>query len=76
MMRTDAGFHADQARRHVGKPRFHLAALPPLPKRYRTALIETYDVEKVLADIDVGDGDCGVEFLGHSVPRFWRLLPT
>ena len=26
MMCTDAGFHPDQARRHVGEPRFHLAA--------------------------------------------------
>jgi hypothetical protein len=26
MMRADAGFHPDQAGRHVRKPRFHLAA--------------------------------------------------
>ena len=26
MMRADAGFHTDQARRQVGEPRFHLAA--------------------------------------------------
>ena len=26
MMRADAGLHANQARRQVGKPRFHLAA--------------------------------------------------
>src|SRR3984893_4475719 len=26
MIRADAGFHANQARWHVGKPRFHLAA--------------------------------------------------
>ena len=38
-----------------------------MPKRDRTALIETYDVERVLANIDADDGDCGVELLGHGV---------
>ncbi len=27
-MRADTGLHADQARWHIGKPRFHLAARP------------------------------------------------
>jgi hypothetical protein len=35
MMCTDAGFHSDQARRHVGEPRFHLAARPLLSQRNR-----------------------------------------
>jgi len=52
MMRTDTSLHADQARRHVGKPRFHLATRPLLTQRNCTALIETHDVEQVLADID------------------------
>jgi hypothetical protein len=39
MMRTDAGFHANQARLHVGKPRFDLAARPLLPQHDCTALI-------------------------------------
>jgi hypothetical protein len=39
MMRADARFHADQARRRVGKPRFHLAARPFLPQHDGTALI-------------------------------------
>src|SRR6266851_232684 len=30
-------------------------------------LIEADDVERVLADIDAGDGDCSIEFLRHSV---------
>lgn len=28
MMRADAGFHTDQARCQIGKPRFHLARRP------------------------------------------------
>jgi hypothetical protein len=31
MMRTDAGVHADQARRQVGKSRLDLATRPFLP---------------------------------------------
>jgi hypothetical protein len=38
-----------------------------LPQRDCTALIETYDVERVLADIDADHGDHGIEFLRHSV---------
>ena len=67
MMRTDAGLHADQARRHVGEPCFHLATRPFLPQRDCAALIETYDVERVLADIDAEHGDRSVEFLRHGV---------
>ena len=39
MMRTDAGLHADQARRHIGKPRFDLATRPLLTQRDRSAAI-------------------------------------
>ena len=45
MMCTDAGFHPDQARRHVGEPRFHLAARPLLPQHDCAALIVADDVE-------------------------------
>jgi hypothetical protein len=38
-----------------GKPRFRLAA-----QHDGTAVIMTHDVERVLADIDAGHGDCGV----------------
>jgi hypothetical protein len=52
---------------HVGEPRFHLATRPFLPQRDCTTLIEAYNVERVLANVDAGDGDCSVEFLRHSV---------
>ena len=39
-MRPDAGLHADQARRHVGKPCLHLAARPLLAQHNGTAIIE------------------------------------
>jgi hypothetical protein len=67
MMRTDAGLHADQARRHVGEPCFHLATRAFLPQRDCAALIETYDLKGVLADIDADHGDRSVEFRRHSV---------
>ena len=38
-----------------------------LPQRDCAALIETYDVERVLADIDADHGDRSVEFLRHGV---------
>ena len=67
MMRADAGLHADQARRHVGKAGLHLAARPLLTQHNGTALIVAHDVERVLADIDADHGDCSVECLGHGV---------
>src|SRR5262245_1531444 len=82
MMRADAGLHADQARRHISEPCFHLSARPFLSQHDRTALIMAHDVERVLADIDADHGDCAVEFLRHGVlldfstPRasfaYWR----
>jgi hypothetical protein len=67
MMRADAGLHADQARRHVGKAGLHLATRPFLTKYDGATLIATYDVERVLADIDTNHGDCSVECLGHRM---------
>jgi hypothetical protein len=40
MMRANAGFHADQARRHVCKSCFHLATRPLLTQHDRAALIK------------------------------------
>jgi hypothetical protein len=65
MMRANARFHADQARRHVGKPCFHLATRPLLPQHNCTALIETNHVERVLANIDADEGNLGC--LRHGV---------
>ena len=65
MMGTDAGLHADQARRHVGNARFHLARRPLLPQRDSTAMIEANNVEQVLAAIDASYGNCGTSCLRH-----------
>jgi hypothetical protein len=57
VMRANAGFHANQARRHVGKPHFDLAARPLLPQHDRAASIEADDVERILANIDTHRGN-------------------
>ena len=44
MMCTDAGLHADEARRHIGEPRLHLAPRPPLPQHDRAAGIKANNV--------------------------------
>src|SRR3954469_3495372 len=67
MMRTDAGFHADQARRRVGKAGLDLATRPFLTQHNRATLIVAHDVERVLADIDTNHGNCSVLCLGHGV---------
>jgi hypothetical protein len=67
VVRSDASLHADQARRHVGKPRFYLATRPFLTQHDGTTLIVTYDVERVLADIDANHDDYGIELLRHGV---------
>src|ERR1019366_4120504 len=67
MMRTDAGLHADQARRHVGKACGYLATRPLLMQHDRAALIVAHDVERVLTDINADYGDCGIELLRHGV---------
>ena len=53
MMRTDAGLHPYQARRHIGQARFHLATRPFLTQYDRSTLIVAYD---------------GNEFLPISIP--------
>jgi hypothetical protein len=67
MMRTDAGLHADQARRHVGKACGYLAMRPLLMQHDRAALIVAHDVERVLTDINADYGDYGIELLRHGV---------
>jgi hypothetical protein len=39
MMRTNASFHADQARRHIGQPCFDLATRPLLTQHNGAAII-------------------------------------
>ena len=67
VMRTHAGLHADQARRHIGKPCFDPAMRPLLTQHDCTAAVEADDVERVLADIDTDYGKCVVEIVRHSV---------
>jgi len=67
VMCADAGFHADQARRYVGEPRFHLATRPFLPQCNGAARIVAHNVERVLADIDANHGDRGIRCLRHGV---------
>src|SRR5467141_4568679 len=68
-MCADAGFHADQARRYIGEPRFHLATRPLLPQHDGAARIVAHDVERVLADVDADHGDRGIGCLRHGVLR-------
>src|SRR5215471_9309438 len=67
MMCADAGLHADQARRQVGEPGFHLATRPLLPQHQGSTAILADQMERVLADIDADDGDFATAFLGHGV---------
>src|SRR5258705_13961514 len=76
MMRTDAGFHADQARRRVGKAGLDLATRPFLTQHNRATLIVAHDVERVLADIDTNHGNCSVLCLGHGVLLVLTPLPS
>jgi hypothetical protein len=57
MMRAHASLHPDQTRRHIREPCFHLAPRPLLPQHDGAAPIQTYDVERVLANVDTGEGD-------------------
>src|SRR6202035_3704963 len=66
-MRTDAGFHADQAGWYVGEPRFHLPTRPLLPQHDGAARIMAHDVERVLADIDADHGDRSIGCPRHGV---------
>src|SRR5580658_730489 len=77
MMRSDAGLHPDQARRHIRKTSLYLATRPLLTQHDRTAIIEAYDVERVLPNIDTNYGDrilCCCS--GHCVLLVWAPLAS
>src|SRR5580658_7865855 len=77
MMRSDAGLHPDQARRHIRKTSLYLATRPLLTQHDRTAIIEAYDVERVLPNIDTNYGDrilCCCS--GHRVLLVWAPLAS
>src|SRR6202008_3407205 len=48
VMGADAGFHADQARRYIGEPPFHLATRPLLPKNVPPRSSWAHDVNEFL----------------------------
>jgi SAM-dependent methyltransferase len=75
-MCTDAGFHADQAWRHVGKASLYLATGPLLTQHNGTTLIVAHDVERVLADIDANHGDCCVVSGAWRAPCLRRPWPA
>ncbi len=47
-----ARLHADEARRHVGKPSVDLAARQLLAQNDGAHLVEADEVERILADVD------------------------
>jgi hypothetical protein len=57
VMRTNAFLHADQTRRNIREPRFHLGSRPLLPQHDCAAFIETDDMERVLPDVDAHRGN-------------------
>src|SRR5580693_8991157 len=67
VMRTDAGLHADQTRRHIGEPCFNLATRPLLTQHDCTAAIEADAVERVLPDIDTDHGNRSLCCRWHGV---------
>jgi len=66
MMRPDTGLHTNQTGGHIGKPGLNLAARPLLPQNNLSAAVLTYNVERVLTDIDADNGNPGV-LLRHGV---------
>jgi hypothetical protein len=52
MMGADAGLHADEAGRQVGKPGFELPARQLAAQDDGAAFIEADEMEGVLADVD------------------------
>ena len=76
MMCTDAGLHTDQARGHIGKARFDLAARPLLAQHDCAATIEPNNVERVLADIDSDYGHRSLCCCRHGVLLVWAPLAS
>jgi hypothetical protein len=60
-MRTNAGFHANQARRHIGEPCFDLTSRPLLTQHNCAAAIVPDDVKRVLPNVDSDYGDNGLD---------------
>src|SRR5262245_11210075 len=57
VMRPDARLHADQARWNIGEPRIDLRARQLLTQNGRAFVVESDDMERVLADVDADRGD-------------------
>ena len=76
VMGTDTGFHADQARRYIGKPRVHLATRPLLPEHDGATRIVAYDVERVLAAINADHGDAAPNLWVHVLDNFILTSPA
>jgi hypothetical protein len=70
MVRANAGLHADEARRQVGKSGLHLAARPLLTQYDCATFIVADDVKRVLANIDSDDGDGSLGGLNHIPHKF------
>src|SRR5207247_5961295 len=62
VMRARAGLHADQAMRNIGETAFKLTAGHLLLQNDRTPLVETDEMERVLADVDTDRGDNSTAF--------------
>ena len=67
VMSTDAGLHADQAPRYIGKSCFNLATRPLLSQHDCTTFIKANNMERVLADIDADYGDRSAKILRNGV---------
>ena len=60
VMCADASFHANQARRYIGEPRFNLAPRHFCRSTMAPRASWPTTVERVLADIDANHGDRGI----------------
>jgi hypothetical protein len=74
MMRANAGLHADQAGRQIGKAVLKLAARKLCLQNDDAAPVEANQVEDILADIDADDGNLGTGFGGFAVRWHGQLL--
>nr|WP_052954763.1 hypothetical protein [Microvirga vignae] len=66
MVRANAGFHADQADRHVGQPRLNLSPRELQAQDNRTAGIQAHEAKAVLADVDAKGGNWRKLSIGHG----------
>src|SRR5215813_8687283 len=74
-MGADAGLHADEAGREVGKPGFELAAGELLAQNDGAALVEADEVEGILADVDAEDGDGVFRLARHGLGSLFGSAP-